>query len=147
MGRHIVTGPEVGHWVMNQTGGGYHAERSEAIGLHDGEKLVCGTVYENWNQRSIVCHIVFHAQMTKKYLAAIFHYPFMVCDVDKIIAPITSDNSKAVRLVKKMGFSEEARIKDAAPTGDIVIFTLARESCRFLGDRYGKILPQTARYA
>jgi RimJ/RimL family protein N-acetyltransferase len=147
MGRHIVTGPDVGHWVMNQMGGSYHADCSEAIGLHDGESVICGVVYENWNRASIVCHIALQRPLTKKYLAAIFHYPFMVADVGKIIAPITSDNSKAVRLVQKMGFSEEARITNAAPTGDIVLFTLARESCRFLGDRYGKVIPETARLA
>jgi hypothetical protein len=37
-----------------------------------------------------------------------------------------------------MGFSEEARIKDCHPDGDIILYTLKREDCRFLGERYGK---------
>ncbi len=138
MGWHITSGPEVGEWVCSQTGGGYHAERSNALGLRKGEELVCGVVYENWNGRSIVCHIAFQDRLTPTYLAAIFDYPFNVCGVDKIIAPLGSKNVKALKVVSKMGFTEEARIENADTDGDIVFLTLTREACRFLGHRYGK---------
>ena len=145
MGWHITTGPEVGQWVCEHTGGGYHAERSTAIGLKKGEKMVCGVIYENWNGRSIVCHIAFMDRMTPTYLAAVYDYPFNVCGVDKIIAQIVSSNTKAIKLVQKMGFTEEARIKNADTSGDIVFLTLTRDACRFLGDRYGqKISSSTA---
>ena len=138
MGWHITSGPDVGEWVCGHTGGGYHAERSNAIGLKKGDNLVCGVVYENWNGKSIVCHIAFMDRMTPAYLAAVFDYPFNVCDVEKIIAPVVSSNVKAMKLVKKMGFTEEARIKDADTAGDIVFLTLTRNACRFLGEKYGQ---------
>lgn len=144
MGWNIISGPKVGQWVASNVDGGYFAERSEAIGLEKDGDLVAGVIYENWNHRSIFCHISFLGRMTPQFIAAVFHYPFEVCDVDKIIAPIRGDNRKAISLVTKMGFTEEARIKDAAPTGDLVFYTLARESCRFLGDRYGKKLTRAA---
>jgi len=138
MGWHITSGPDVGEWVCSQTGGGYHAERSNAIGLRRGEDLVCGVVYENWNGRSIVCHIAFRGRLTPAYLGAVFDYPFNVCKVDKIIAPIGSGNVKAITLVSKMGFIEEGRIKNADTDGDIVLLTLTRDACRYLGTPYGK---------
>jgi hypothetical protein len=36
-----------------------------------------------------------------------------------------------------MGFAEEARVKNAAPDGDIIFLTLAKENCRFLGVENG----------
>ena len=138
MGWHIETGPKVGQWVATQIDGGYFAERSEAIGLERDGELIAGVIYENWNHRSIVCHIAFLGRLTTAYLAAVFHYPFEVCDVEKIIAPIRGDNHRAMALVQNMGFLEEARITDATPTGDLVFFTLTREKCRFLGGRYGQ---------
>jgi hypothetical protein len=48
-----------------------------------------------------------------------------------MIAPVSSSNSKIMKLLDNMGFAEEARIKDAAD-GDIVFYTLARQDCRFL---------------
>ena len=143
MGWHITSGPDVGEWVCMHTGGGYHAERSNAIGLRKGEELVCGVVYENWNGRSIMCHIAFMDRLTPAYLAAVFDYPFNVCGVDKIIAPIGSKNVKALKVVSKMGFTEEARIKNADTDGDIVFLTMTRDACRFLGHRYGQKITGT----
>ena len=134
----------MGEWVCEQTGGGYHAERSNAIGLRKGDQIVCGVVYENWNGRSIVCHIAFQDRLTPAYLAAVFDYPFNVCGVEKIIAPIGSKNVKALKLVSKMGFTEEARIKDADTDGDIVFLTMTRDACRFLGHRYGQKITSAA---
>jgi RimJ/RimL family protein N-acetyltransferase len=72
-------------------------------------------------------------------LAVIFDYPFNVCDVKKIIVPVDSTNSKSVNLVEKMGFIEEARIKDGMASGDLILYTLAKNDCKYLGKRYGKI--------
>jgi len=138
MGWHITSGPDVGEWVCGHTGGGYHAERSNAIGLRKGDELVSGVVYENWNGRSIVCHIAIQDRITPSWIAAIFDYPFNVCGVDKIIAPVSSGNVKALKLVSKMGFTEEARLKDADTNGDIVFLTMTRDACRYLGHRYGQ---------
>jgi hypothetical protein len=43
-----------------------------------------------------------------------------------------------VILVEKMGFTEEARIKNGMADGDLILYTLAKENCKYLGERYGK---------
>lgn len=138
MGWHIETGPEIGYWVDRQLGVGYFAERSAAVGLVRKGKIVAGVTYQNWNQRSLVVHIAVTGRLTKFYLWAIYDYAFNVCGVDKVIAPVASENVKSIRMVSRMGFTEEARIKDAQPEGDIILFTMKKSDCRFLGDRYGK---------
>ena len=143
MGWNIESSTEVGEWVCFQTGGGYHEARSNALGLRKDGEVVAGVVYENWNGRSVFCHIAIEGRMTPTYLAAIFDYPFNVCGVDKIVVPVSSENSKALRLVGKMGFTEEARIHNADTNGDIVFLTMARDSCRFLGRRYGQKFTET----
>ena len=137
MGRHIAKGPAIGHWVAKRVDGGYFEERSQAIGLCKDDEIIAGVIYENWNQASIVCHIAIEGRMTKGYLKAIFAYPFEFCKVKKIIVPVSSTHAKSLKLVTKMGFVEEARVKDAAPDGDIIFLTLAREKCRFLGVENG----------
>lgn len=74
--------------------------------------------------------------MTPSFLGAIFDYAFNICGVWKVIATISDDNTKSIRLVKNMGFIEEARIADAHDNGDFLIFTMTRPQCRFLGRRY-----------
>ena len=138
MGWRIVSGPHVGAWVTAQTEGAFDPNRSTAIGLERDGKIVAGTVYENWNGRSVVCHIAWE-RVTPAYMAAVYDYAYNVANVDKIIGPISSNHTRALALVSKMGFSEEARIKGAAhDSGDIVLMTQTPDKCRFLEPRYGQ---------
>lgn len=137
LGWHIVQGAEIGNWVAQKIDGGYFAEQSSAIGLQKDAKTIAGVIYENWNKRTVFCHIAVEGRLTKSYLKAIFNYPFNVLNVEKIIVPVVKDNQKSIKLVQNMGFAEEARIKDGSPLGDIIFMTLARKDCRFLGVRYG----------
>lgn len=132
MGWRLVDGPTVGHWAAAHLKCGYFEERSQAIGLERNGDLIAGVIYEDWNGRSIVCHIVFSGRLTPTYLREVFRYPFVTCGVDKIIAPVSSANAKAARLVENMGFVEEARITGAAADGDMVLYTLTKQDCRFI---------------
>ena len=141
----IVSSPEVGHWVARRIRGAFHVEQSQAIGLERDGEIVAGVIYEHWNHRSIWCHIALEGRMTPRYLAAIFDYPFNRCQVDKIISPVAESNEESRRLVEKMGFREESRISDSHPDGDLLFFTMTRDSCRYIGEKYGKRLLSTSR--
>jgi RimJ/RimL family protein N-acetyltransferase len=134
----IATGPEVGAWIAAHLESSFAPGSFEAIGLQRAGQLVAGVLYEQWNGSSIVTHIAITGRITPSFVAAIFDYPYNVCGVRKIIAPVWSDNARCIALVTNMGFREEARIVDATPTGDIVLFTLTKTDCRFLEARYGK---------
>ena len=104
MGWNIVYGTEIGQWVAKRVQGGYDADRSQAIGLIKDGEIVAGVIYENWNKKSIWCHIAVEGRMTPRFLSIIFDYPYNTAQVDKIIVPVGSDNEESTRLVKKMGF-------------------------------------------
>jgi hypothetical protein len=46
--------------------------------------------------------------------------------------------SREEAMESNFGFEEEARIKNAYPDGDLVLLTLTKDNCRFIGERYGK---------
>ena len=144
MGWHLVTGADAGNWVAEQINGSYQ-DGTTAIGLKAHGVFSAGVLYEQWNGRSIVAHIAVSNRMTPAFLAAIFHYPFIVCGAHKVLCPIPSDNARSISLATRMGFDLEARLRDAAPTGDILIFTLTKANCRFLKDRYGTKIKYDAR--
>ena len=87
---------------------------------------------------SLVCHLAIRGRASRGFYGAIFDYPFGQIHARKIIAPVNSDNLRMVRLARHMGFAEEARLRDAQPNGDIILYTMTPEQCRFLGERYGK---------
>jgi RimJ/RimL family protein N-acetyltransferase len=137
MGWRIENGPHIGRWVAGKIKGVYH-EGDTAIGLVKNDKIIAGVLYENWNGRSITAHMGIEGLLTPAYIGAIFDYAYNVCNVEKVILPVGSTNAKSMRLVKNMGFVEEGRIADASPEGDVILYTLKKADCRFLGDRYGQ---------
>ena len=132
MGWYITDGPAVGYWVASNLEAKYHAETSAAIGLVRNDEIVAGVIYENYNGRSLMVHIAITGRLTPQYLRDIFRYPFVTCAVNKIIAPVSSTNVKSIKLVENMGFIAEGRIRDAAPDGDIIMYTMAKDDCRFI---------------
>ena len=132
-----MSGPIVGRWVAEQMNGSFSETTSTAIGLQkETGEIIAGVMYENWNKRSVVAHMAITGRITKAYLGAIFRYAYEKCGVNKVILPVSSGNDKSNKFVKHLGFTEEARIRDADPAGDIIIYTLAKSDCRFLGQEY-----------
>jgi len=144
LGWHIVSGDAVGEWVAERVDGHYSKKIAAAIGLERDGNIIAGVIYENWNKRSIVSHIAVEGRLTRDFIGAIFDYPFNTCGVNKIVCPVGSGNIKSQRLATSMGYVEEARIKDAHLDGDLILYTLERSNCRFLGEKYGKKLTVAA---
>ena len=136
----IVLGHEVGRWVAAKNNQMYFEANSQAVGWEKDGEIVAGVIYDGWNKQSIVCHIAATESLTATFLAKVFDYSFRQLQVHKMIATVSSKNFKSIQLVTHMGFKEEAKIKDAHPSGDIVIFTMTKEDCKFLGEKYVKRL-------
>ena len=129
----------VGPWVCERAGGTWIPGRGTAIGrLVDGE-LVAGVLYEDWNGANVVCHIAgVGSWATRGYLGVIFDYPFVQLGARRITVPVCSTNSRSIALVERMGFTMDARLSRATPAGDLLLFAMFKDECRFLGGRYGK---------
>ena len=135
----IVSGKEtVAPWVAKKLFARFNAD--EAIGLERRGEMVAGVVYENWNGASFTVHIVVQGLMTPKYLAAIFHYPFVHVGAQALIAPVAPSNDESIKFVKNLGFRELARLPGCHPDGSLLLFVMQREECRFIGERYGSRL-------
>ncbi len=137
----IIQGDVAGYWVAQQMGSSFHADGATAIGLERNGRIVAGIFFENYTGRSMTCHWAIKGRINKEFLHAIAVYAFIQCGVHKLIAPIESTNVPMVCLAFKLGFQFEAEIADAGRDGDIYIYTITKEQCRFLEGRYsGKTL-------
>ena len=134
----------IGPWIAKELDMVWTPENSSTIGWIENGQIVAGVWYEDFNGKSVTCHIVLKKPMNRQFLAIIFDYPFIQLGVSKIIGPVKSNNQKAIELDKKFGFKEEARLLDAFPDADLIFFVMNKEECRFLGERYGKVLKHTS---
>lgn len=128
----IVAGEWPGKWTAQRVNGQYHASDSAALGLCRMGELVAGVIYENWNRRSITCHIAIEGCVTRAFLHKICDYPFSQLGAEKVIAVVAEGNAKSLRFVRHFGFIEEARIAGAHPTGALIVMTMTRQQCRFV---------------
>ena len=123
----------MGSWLCERTGGVYTGD-GQYIGLADGFNLQAVVGYDHWNGVSINMHVAAEGSrwMTKEYLRYCFHYPFNEIGVKKIVGLVDESNEKARRFDEHLGFKLETRIKDACKGGDLLIYSMTRQECRFI---------------
>jgi hypothetical protein len=113
-----------------------------AIGLRRNGELVAGAVYEGFNGRNMWVHLAGlpgRCWLNRRFLQAGFHYPFVLCGVDRLSGYVNASNTDARKFDEHVGFHEEARLKGAAPDGgDVILYVMWRQDCRFLGAHHGQ---------
>lgn len=130
----------VGKWVCERTGGTYSPVDSSAIGLDEDGKLIAGVLFDHYNGASIAMHVAAEGKrwMTREYLHFCFWYPFEQLQIKKIIGLVDESNHQARKFDEHLGFQLETRIKGACVGGDLLIYTMTKDQCRFLGDKHGR---------
>lgn len=128
--------PELfGDWMMNILDGGkWLPGRGVIIGLWDNRPLAA-CLYEAYNGASIMLHIATDGSrqwMNREYLWFVFFYAFEQQKACKILAPVESSNSRCLKFIEHIGFVLEATLKDAAPDGDLLIYTMRKDQCKWL---------------
>jgi RimJ/RimL family protein N-acetyltransferase len=124
--------------VCERAGGEWTPYRGTAIGnVNSSGELVAGVLYEDYNGANVICHIAGDpGWASRRYLSVIFDYPFNQMKVKRITAPISSVNKKSINLVKKMGFVLESTLSQATPEGDLHLFRLFKEECKYIKGKY-----------
>lgn len=137
----ILQGQEVVDWFVAREHSGapptwvkYHA-----LGKTNAEgDLVAAVLFDCYNSVNFNIHI--HAEGTrwpsKSFLAAIFHYPFRVAGVRRLTAPTVAANLPIERLLPHLGFELEATLQGAHPSGDLHIWRMFRENCRWIDPEF-----------
>lgn len=105
------------------------------IGLEENGELIAGVTFDYYNGASICMHVAAvegRRWMTREYLWFCFYYPFEQLGVKRITGLVPETNMDARRFDEHLGFKLETRLKDAAPDGDVLVYAMFKEDCRFL---------------
>ena len=111
-------------------GGGY-----EALGVEQDGNLIGGVVVDEYVKDvrcSMHCAGDGKQWLSRKFLFAVFDYAFRQLGCRLIVSPVNSENTRSVKFISDIGFVEKCRIKDGSPEGDLIIFVMRREDCRWL---------------
>lgn len=131
----ITIGPGVVEWVAKRTNEYGNFGAAQGIGWLSGGEIVAGVVFNDFNGPNVCGHIAAVPGcrwLTRKFLAVMFDYPFRQLGVRRITAMVGEGNADSRRWLEHVGFSCEARLAGAHPTGDLLIYRILREECKWL---------------
>lgn len=131
----LVIGPQVVEWVAKQTNDFGNFGTDAGIGWAKDGKLIAGVAYANWNGPNVECHIASDGSrrwLTRQYLWTIFDYPFSQLKAKRITVCVGEGNLPSRRFVSKLGFGLETTLRAAHPTGDMFVYVMFKESCRWI---------------
>lgn len=109
-------------------------EDSKCIGQQLEGELRAVVVFCGMAGKSCQIHIASSGShwMTKDFLWVTFDYPFNKLGLKVILGTVAGSNEKALKLDRHLGFKEVAMIPDAHDEGDLVIFEMRPEFCKWL---------------
>lgn len=125
----------LGTWISNRTGGSYIPGSGKCIGLVEDDKVIAGVLYEQYNGASILMHVAAEEGkrwLNRDYLYACFAYPFLQLRVKVVLGLVPEVNLQARRFDEHLGFEIQATLKDAHPEGDLLIYGMTPDKCRWL---------------
>ena len=130
----IETGPHIIEYVSDRVCGGIDLGQAIGIGTSKDEVILGGVVFYNWNHRNIFMHAASDTPrwLTRTFLHYMFMYAFDTCGVDRISGFVDENNYHARQFNERIGFTEEARMKNACLGGDILIYVMHRDQCRWI---------------
>lgn len=111
----------------------YYSPNITAIGLERNGQLIAGVVYSVFNGSCITADIRGVGRWAnREFLRVIFDYPFRQLGVKRITAVVESDNDTSQKFVKHLGFVHEATLRHAGRSGDLLVFRMFRDDCKWL---------------
>ena len=136
----IVATPREALWAfINARLGIPWSSDFRALGLVKSDCLCAVVAYNGFTGRACFMHSAIDDSVAvdRTFVRAVFDYPFNECNVQTIIALVSSENTRALKLDKHVGFKEVSRLPGAGMDGhDLVILTMNRNECRWL--KHGK---------
>ncbi|SEO77538.1 hypothetical protein [Nitrosovibrio sp. Nv6] len=138
MKRVICDDPQrVAKFVSDQMGVENDWSSYKAVGLESDGEIVVGVVYDNYTGTTIFMHIAAlpgKKWLTRNFLWFLFYYPFVQLGVKALRGMVPESNAESLRFARGLkGAHLEARLKDAHPSGDMLIYCLRKEDCKYLG--------------
>jgi len=105
--------------------------------------LIAAVWFDSYNGANVNMHVAAipgKRWMTREFLYFVFSYPFNQLGVRRITGLVAEDNAAARKFDEHIGFTLEARLKDAAVNGDLLVYCMFKHQCRWLNlrQRYAK---------
>ncbi len=107
----------------------------KGLGLERDGELIAGVLYEGWNGVNVWMHVATTPgkRWTLAFLRYCFQYPFNELGCRRVSGAVDASNVAARRFDEHLGFKQEAVLQGAASDGgDVILYRMWREDCRYV---------------
>ena len=121
-------------FVKDKIGYGNIQSNAVAVGLELDAKIIAGVIYSDFNGSNITASIAGEGKqwLNKEFLWYIHYYPFVQAGAKRITACVEQSNIVSQQFVLRLGFELECVMEKAGRTGDLLIYRMFKENCRYL---------------
>lgn len=129
----------VSSWVAEQVDQAASWGDCYAMGAEVKGELVGGIVFNNFNLSNATCHIAV-SKPNRLFLEMLDHayvYAFGQCKLKRLTGLVASDNLKALKLDKHIGFIEEGVMRQAGNQGQDIITLVMWPDNYYRGQKHG----------
>lgn len=117
----------VAKWAGLQLGVKFHPP-FEAIGIVNGPRFTGAAVFNDYSGQNIEVTIVGRSTISREFLAIIGRYVFSQLKCARLGVQIRADNKSLYRVIKRLGFSHEGRMKNYYGDGDAIVMGLTKDN-------------------
>lgn len=106
-----------------------------AIAICEGQDIQAACLFDELSETNCNMHIASSGTRSwgnRRFAYTCFAYPFLTLKKKRITGRVRADNAQALRFDKHLGFVEEGRIREATPSGDLIILGMLARECRFI---------------
>jgi len=121
--------------LQKRLGGGL--SECQCLAIMDDERLVGVVSYFNYRWPSIEMGFYcddYRWALNRRGICEVFAYPFLQLECRRVTALIDKKNVRARKMVQRMGFKEEGKLRHASDRGDMFIYGLLPEELKYVGN-------------
>jgi hypothetical protein len=120
----------IGAWVATKTEQVTTWGDFYAMGVMQGDEVIAGVVFNNFNGANATCHIAVEkpGKSMIKLLQAAYYYAFNQCKLKRLTGMVPTSEPHVLAFDQHLGWEYEFTMKDAHPTGDMVVLVMTPES-------------------
>jgi hypothetical protein len=122
-------------WVTKQTDAELTPRTKGIVAISDDGRILACAVFDSWTYSSAQVHIAIENRLAIRhgFIEECMHYFFNSCDRKVLIGLTPSNNERALKFIKNVGFVELFRVKDGFDVGvDYVVQEMRKENCRWI---------------
>jgi RimJ/RimL family protein N-acetyltransferase len=125
-------------WAIPRLGCDYgHWDNASCLILEKGNDIAACVVYNHFYPENSVEISVAAVEggrwLTRPFLKAVFHFPFVEWKLRRVGASIAADNHRSLKFCQHTGFVQEGRIREGAKSGvDLLILGMLKGECRYI---------------